>query len=145
MLKNDLQYRAHLATLIIFILMDSTVAALFQGCGEARKSQCLPLLMNSLSARMLNVSKIHTGNRGDGCSGVCCIHIYEQKNTTTNIKIPLRIVCCFQFGVVLAQSFTKGKGQRHLLLVYCESIKAAHFILQNSHVPNGCIFRFDEI
>lgn len=50
-----------------------------------------------------------------------------------NIKIPLGITCCFQFGVVLAQSLTKGKGRRHLLLVHsndCDSIKAVHFILQ---------------
>lgn len=38
---------------------------------------------------------------------------YEQKYSTTNIKILFGIVCCFQFGVVLAQSFTKGKGQHH--------------------------------
>lgn len=71
---------------------------------------------------------------------------YEQKNSTTNIKILLSIVCCFQFGIVLAQSFTKRKGQHNLLLVYSndrKSIKAVHFILQNSNVPNGCILCFD--
>lgn len=83
--KDDLQYRVHLATLIILMLMGSTVARLFQGPGwTAKNTKELEIDVEPLHAIThrsvlsmwkLIVSRMKMGTRCEGCHVACCIRM----------------------------------------------------------------------
>lgn len=154
---SDLQRRVQRATLIIPVLIGSTVSCLFRRPGvnhqkkkrkkrEKKNKQRAWNWCRGITCHYSRTS-VYCGcwlwaewKWGAGCEGchVAC-HIHMQCAKHKRLKQQKhyywdspRLCLLFSSRVVLAQSFSKGKGQLHLLLTYsneCDGVRAAHFIL----------------
>lgn len=124
-LKNDLQYRVHLATLIILMLIGSTVTCLFRCPGWTAKNT---------KELKIDVEPSHAITHRRMCCQRGCwlwaewnwvldvkavallaaficsvLNTNGQNNRNTTIKIPLSFVCCFHLVLFWPSHLLKEK------------------------------------